>query len=441
VAWTSQAALAAAEAQSQAMPAAERHAALARVDGERAAYTLVLAGAPASFALQVDARRLAPPEEWPWEAGAPVRVTLTHRDQVMVLQDGAASPARPFGLTEGFELTKTLASASQPLVLHAQRFAGPAQWPWVVLAAWVALCAALVAVARRWQAARDERQRAAALARLAQAARLNTLGELAAGLAHELNQPLAATLAGTQAALRLLRDGPASGPAAEDRASAVQALELASAQARRAADVVARLRRQLQPGGAPAARVPTDLTAVARRLAALLAPELAQRAIELRIEGEAPAARADPVAVEQILHNLVTNAMLALEAAIQAEAPARSHAGEPGRTGTTASPARRITVRLSGAGERVRCSVHDTGPGVAPEVAERLFEPFFSTREGGLGLGLPLCQTLALAMDGQVRWQPGTGGGAEFTLDLPAAAAARMDDSTSTSHEPDMNRA
>ncbi|MBK9136001.1 MAG: two-component sensor histidine kinase, partial [Betaproteobacteria bacterium] len=343
------AALTAAEARSGAAPQGRREAALATVDTDRATYTLVLAGSPASFALRVDARRLAPAEEWPWPADAPVHVTLAHGGDVIVLHDAAASPSRPFGLTAGFAFSKTLASPSQPFVMQAQRFAGPAQWPWALVAAWVALCTAAYGAARRWQAARAERRRAEALARLAHTARLNTMGELAAGLAHELNQPLTATLAGTQAALRLLREAvPAdAADAAENTRRAVQALELAGGQARRAADVVARLRHLLQPGGTPARPVATDVAAIARRLAALLAPELEQRAIEIHIEGQAPPARADPVAVEQVLHNLLTNAMHALEAG--------------------AAPQRRIVVRLAREGGRVRCAVRDNGPGVAPQ--------------------------------------------------------------------------
>lgn len=420
------AALAAAEARSAATPAGRREAALALVEAGRAAYTLVQAGSPASFALRVDARRLAGAEEWPWPAGAPVHVTLAHGGDVIVLQDAAASPSRPFGLTQGFTFTKTLASPSQPFAMRAQRIAGPSEWPWALIAAWAAACAAGLVAARRWQAARADRLRAEELARLANTARLNTLGELAAGIAHELNQPLTATLAGTQAALRLLRETePAD--AAQNTAGAVRALELAGAQARRAADVVARLRRLLQPGSPPTPPVATDVAAIARRLAALLAPELEQRRIDLRIEGEASPARADPVAVEQILHNLLTNAMQALDA------PGSRHAGDardaPGARRTPEVPApgaspRRITVRLARDGARVRCAVRDNGPGVAPESAARLFEPFFSTRVGGLGLGLPLCQTLALAMDGRVDWQAPAEGGAEFVLDLPAAAGA-----------------
>lgn len=397
-------ALAVAEQRSRNQPADGRHASLAVVDPGRAQYVLALAGSPASFALRIDARRLVREDDWPWPTDAPVRVTLTHGDQVMVLHDAAAAPERPFGLTDGFEMTKALDSLSQPFVLHAQRFTGPAQWPWFALASWAAVCLLLAWVLRRWLVARHAQRLAAEQARLVRASRLNTMGELAAGIAHELNQPLTAVLASTQTALRLLRDRAPHDEADDaDAATATQALELAAAQARRASEVVARLRRLVQPGAAAGPAVPTDLGTVARRLVGLLTQEFDEAGIAVAIEGEATPARADPVAVEQILHNLLVNALQALRQ--------RGGAG-------------RIVISLANAADRVRCTVRDDGPGVAPQALPRLFEPFFTTRAGGLGLGLPLCQTLATAMDGQVVLRETSTSGAAFELELPAATAA-----------------
>jgi len=391
------AALAQAEAASRALAGAARHAVLAGFDAAQARYVLVLAGTPASYALLVDARQLAAPGAWPWRSGQAVLARLVWRGQALVLQDDRADPARPRGLTRGFTFEQALASASQDFVLQAQRFVGPAQWPWAALAAWALLCAGALALALHGQRQRSERRRAAELERLARTARLGTLGELAAGVAHELNQPLTAALSGTQTALRLLRDEPLAAPA---QATVLQALELAAAQVRRAAQVLARLRRQLQPGAAPLQLAPVDLGALARRLGALLAPELARHAIALRIAGRAPPALADATAAEQILHNLLCNAMQALQ---RSDAP------------------RQIWLRLSATPTQACCAVRDNGPGVPAAAQTQLFAPFFSTREGGLGLGLPLCQSLALAMNGAVRFQSPAAGGAEFVLALPLA--------------------
>ena len=393
-----------AELRSRAQPATGRHPVLAGLDPARAQYTLVLADHGASFALRVDARRLAPAGEWPWANSTTVRATLGVGSQTLVLDAGAPAPERPFGVTDGFEARLPLASQSQPFVLHVQRFVGPAEWPWPVLGAWTLLSALLAWAAWRWHASRRERERVAALARMAQVSRLNTLGELAAGVAHELNQPLTAMLAGTQAALRVLRDEADADGAVADARPAMAALDLAAAQARRAADVVARLRRLVQPQPAATGAQPVDLGAVARRLLDLLEPELARLDIVAVVEGDAPPALGDPVAAEQILHNLLTNALQALEGSVR----------EP----------RHLTVRLGTRETRVACEVRDNGPGVAPADLPRLFEPFFTTRPGGLGLGLPLCQSLALAMDGRLEVQAIEPHGTTFTLELPLAAAA-----------------
>ena len=114
---------------------------------------------------------------------------------------------------------------------------------------------------------------------------------------------------------------------------------------------------------------------------------------------------ADPVALEQIVHNLVDNAVRALESV-----PA-------GR--------RRLTLETgthSGHGTLV---VRDSGPGIAPEALPRVLEPFFTTRQGGLGLGLALADTLAQSMEGSLHVANVEPQGAQFTLRLPLAGAAR----------------
>ncbi|WP_241338725.1 ATP-binding protein, partial [Burkholderia cenocepacia] len=114
---------------------------------------------------------------------------------------------------------------------------------------------------------------------------------------------------------------------------------------------------------------------------------------------------AEPIAVEQILHNLIQNARDALAGA---------------GVGTGAS---RGEIRISGArvGGHYRFSVIDTGPGVPEDVLPRLFEPFFTTRARGLGLGLPLCDTLAQRQDGTLTVRNLPSGGVEAALLLPLA--------------------
>lgn len=292
-----------AEARSQA----SRHAEVASIDTAMGQVLLVLAGAPSSFALRISLERTVPWGEWPLRREGPVRVALSYQGRSALLQPGEAADARPAGLTQGFIFAKPLATAGQAFELQLQLAAGPVQWPWTALLAWALAWAGVLATLAAWLASRREQRRAQQLRRIEQVARLGTLGELAGGLAHELNQPLAAMLANAQAAQRLLADDP------PDAETAREAMSRAAAQARRAADVVARLRRLLESPDGAGAQQPVMLQSMVHNVADLLEPELKRRSIALAIEGDAPAVLGDPVALEQILHNLVNNAMHALE--------------------------------------------------------------------------------------------------------------------------------
>lgn len=412
-----EAGLADAEGHSRAQAADRRHAVLASVDPARAQYTLVLAGDPASWALRVDARRLVPADEWPLSDAGPVRAWLVAGGDTLVLQPGAPVSQEPTGLTTGFTFAKVLATPSQPFELRLQQATGPAQWPWGWLAAWAAACAAAAAVWRALQGAREAQRRQAGMVRMAQAARLNSLGEMAAGMAHELNQPLAAVLASTQAAQRLLaHDGaPAAHASSEeegpDLPAVKEALSLAAAQARRASDVLARLRRLVQDPTRGAAPQRVDLQKLCGQMLRLLGPELERRGIRASVLGGGPAPWADPVMLEQIVHNLLTNAMQALDDA------------------ATPSPQVVLELQAVPGQPQVRLTVRDNGPGFTPDGLARAFEPFFTTRAGGLGLGLPLCDTLAQALGGslQARNVPASAAGstgAELVLTLPLGGPA-----------------
>jgi C4-dicarboxylate-specific signal transduction histidine kinase len=137
----------------------------------------------------------------------------------------------------------------------------------------------------------------------------------------------------------------------------------------------------------------------------LLEPEFARRRVapQLDAQAEAVAVQAEPVALEQIIHNLLTNALQALDQVPPEE--------------------RQLSVRLEADQREGALTVGDSGPGIAPEVLPRIFEPFFTTREHGLGLGLSLCETLAAGMGGRLGVQARAPRGAAFTLSLPLAAS------------------
>jgi C4-dicarboxylate-specific signal transduction histidine kinase len=321
-----------------------------------------------------------------------------HEGQEHVLAAGRASPGSPWSWR--FEFAKHLAADSQPFDVQLGVEVGWRELPWTPMLAWMAASAALALGSVLAWRQRDGQRRARELLRLGQVGRLNALGELAAGIAHELNQPLTAVLANTGAAERLLADDE------PDLATARHAMGQATQQARRAADVLSRMRRLIER---PQADAPSQPLRVAPRLAEaldLLETDLRRLGVRPTVDCEPPAlaVQAEPVAFEQIVHNLLANALQAL-----AQVPPEE---------------RRLEIGVRAEGGRVRITVKDSGPGIAPEALPRLFEPFFTTREGGLGLGLSLCETLATGMGGALSGGNAATRGAEFRLDLPRAEGA-----------------
>jgi signal transduction histidine kinase len=442
-------------AQQQAA-ATSRHlgrAVLADIQPELGSYRLIQAGEPVSHALRIDLHRLMPAApDWADSSDGAARLTLRlgqagpPQQQQQTEQQQAEhvlQPGRPARWAWHVTLHKPLASASQPFELVAERWFGAADLPWLAAAAWLLLCAALLAGLHAWRRQRLGRQRAEELLRLGQVARLNTLGELAAGMAHELNQPLTAVLASTQAALRVLADDPHDPHEPPDVDLLRQAMQHAVAQASRASEVLRRLRRMVERPDSAAQAQPLSLADAVRDALQLLEPELRARAVTLQLTGlddapgsdgrgssnssdrsassppgPEPQVMADPVALQQVVHNLVMNALQALE---QMPAGARELA-----IGVGTRPARQATAPAGQGTSGIALprvgviEVRDNGPGIPPDALPRLFEPFFTTRNGGLGLGLSLCETLVTAMGGRLDAanRPHQRG-AVFTLSLP----------------------
>jgi C4-dicarboxylate-specific signal transduction histidine kinase len=225
---------------------------------------------------------------------------------------------------------------------------------------------------------------------LAHIARVGTLGEMAAGLAHELNQPLTAIHVEANTALELdtLKDG-----------SGVRGcLTRISDQSLRAGEIVRRMRtfsRRVR-----STREPADVGELIREVLALLEHDLRLANIETQLDlHPAPQVTVDRIEIQQVLVNLIRNAM---EAMTQ---PAVS--------------VRRLTFRAATANGGVRVSVSDSGPGIDPAIVDRLFHPFQSTKPDGLGLGLSICETLIEAHGGRIGAEPVTAdGGATFFFEL-----------------------
>jgi signal transduction histidine kinase len=224
--------------------------------------------------------------------------------------------------------------------------------------------------------------------RLDRADRLAALGRLVAGVAHEVRNPLASIRLKLHLAQQL--------PPTPERLTA--AFTVIQQEVERLDRLVERLLTLAKPGDSAA--TPIDLDRLVRARVSLWEGRAAERgiAIETRKGSTAPEPMViDGDRVAQILDNLIANALEALNE----------------RGG-------RITLALEqpAAGE-ILIGVADTGPGVAPEHVDRLFEPFFTTRAGGTGLGLFLSAELARAMGGEVRYRPHGSGGASFEVRLP----------------------
>lgn len=226
--------------------------------------------------------------------------------------------------------------------------------------------------------------------RLAHAARVNAMGEMASGLTHELTQPLTAILAQAQAGRRLLARGDG------DRLASV--LEDTVTQARRASAILERFRNWSRPQAAPVQAF--DLRAALRNVAALL--DAQARAQDVAMAFDLPAdpvpLRADPVEMEQVGFNLLRNALEALRD----------------------RPAGQVRVTLRADAGKAVLTVRDNGPGIAPDLRARLFTPFTTTRPNGTGLGLALSQRLVERAGGEIALEDATEG-TGFRITLPLA--------------------
>ncbi|MFG6108735.1 sensor histidine kinase [Stenotrophomonas nematodicola] len=233
-----------------------------------------------------------------------------------------------------------------------------------------------------------------AQARLLRVARASTVGELTTSIAHEVNQPLAAIASSAEASQRWLAQDPPN----VDKAR--QTLARILADAHRASDVIARI-RGLTRGACPERRG-FDLNQAVLEMLALSRSELEQHAVIVttQFDDELPLVLGDRVQVQQVIGNLILNAVDAMD-------------GIP-------AAARRLTLRsLRVDGGRVALSVRDHGSGLPLEAPERVFDAFWTTKAGGLGLGLSLSRSILEANGGQIRAEPAEGGGAHFVFELP----------------------
>lgn len=361
-----------------------------------------------AVSLDIDGTKLVEGEELPrWAL-----LTLSTAEGPL-LEEGAGTSTDASFLARTIRFDAPIVSATQPLRLSLQRQVTLAQLlpplPFALFAAVSLLGLVLVrSLLRHRQEAAIAREAAEAASRrealrqhetkLAHALRINSMGEMASGIAHELTQPLTALLSQSQAGRRIAAaNGLADTPI--DTVLAANVL-----QAKRAADILVRLRAYvgksaLEAGVHDLCRHVADIVALSRI-------DLDRRGIALDIDlPDTPApARIDPVEIEQVIHNLIRNAADAVEQAERADG--------------------RVLVSLKDAGVNYHITVSDNGTGIPPDILPRLFEPFFSSKADGMGLGLSLCESIVERFDGGISAENIAGGGALFTVRLPAAREA-----------------
>jgi two-component system sensor histidine kinase DctS len=251
-----------------------------------------------------------------------------------------------------------------------------------------------------------ERKRAREMVRqqeekLAATARLVTVGEMASTIAHELNQPLSAIASYTTGCLNLLGGGELPRGELED------ALRKTAQQAQRAGRIIRRVHdfvRKSEP-----TRTAVRMNAVVEEALGFADAEARKRRVRIhaRLADGDPQVEADPLLLQQVVLNLLRNAMDAMAA--------------------TPPERREIRVATEAAARSVTVSIADRGCGISPEVRDQLFQPFFTTKAEGMGMGLNICRSILELHHGRVWAEPNPDGGAVFSFSLPAdgeAAAA-----------------
>jgi two-component system sensor kinase FixL len=228
---------------------------------------------------------------------------------------------------------------------------------------------------------------------LARLARLNELGEMASTLAHELNQPLASISNYVQGSVRLLEKAEG-----ENLAMVRGALRETAKQALRAGEIIRHLREFVTRGETE--KQPEDIRTLVEEAGALALMGSRERGVKSKFEFESSnePVLVDRVQIQQVLINLMRNAVEAMHD----------------------SERRELRVKTTNPGPRLlSVAVADTGPGISEDVAAQLFQPFVTTKSGGMGIGLSISRRIIESHGGQLRVERNEAGGATFTFTLP----------------------
>jgi two-component system sensor kinase FixL len=231
--------------------------------------------------------------------------------------------------------------------------------------------------------------------KLAHVGRFNLMGEMAAGIAHEINQPLAAIATYAQAGKRVLQQ------ATPDVAMLADICNKIDDQARRAGQVIANLRKFIRKQEIETRSL--DVNRVVADVMTLIEADARSEgiAVHVRTRDDLPAVRADALQLQQVLLNLTRNSVDAMRGGLGKD---------------------RGIVIATGPGERsgVRITVTDHGHGVSPQLGDNIFHPFITTKRDGLGVGLAISRTIVQSYGGALTYADNPAGGSIFTIELPA---------------------
>jgi PAS domain S-box-containing protein len=233
-----------------------------------------------------------------------------------------------------------------------------------------------------------------AQAELAHITRVTTLGELAASIAHEINQPLAAIVANADACRSWFDREP------PDLDAARRSMEWIVDDSNRASEVIRQVRALAKKTDSE--RVPLDVNDVVRDVVALVQRELVANQVSLRVDlaPALPIVLGDRVQLQQVIINLVMNGIEAMQSVTDRPRELKIRSGQDDM-------------------RRVFLAVTDCGVGITPEDADRMFSPFYTTKSGGMGMGLSICRSIVEAHEGRLSVSRNEGSGATFQFALP----------------------
>ena len=278
------------------------------------------------------------------------------------------------------------------------------KYRWAILATVLIIALQGVIIGAFLVARRRRRQAEAETLRLrgdlAHAGRVSVVGQLSSSLAHELNQPLGAILRNAEAAELFLNSSP---PNLEEVRAILADIRMDD---QRAGGVIDGIRALIRHQPVEFSRI--DLAAMADRITTLIRPDAQARHVGMAVDvaSDLPEIQGSDVQLQQVLLNLLVNGMEAME---------RNGHGDRMLT---------LKVRPNGGG-RVEMSVSDSGPGIPPDDLGRVFENFYTTKPGGMGMGLAICRRIVEAHGGEIEAANKPGGGSTFRVTLPASEDRR----------------